>query len=101
MLAALRRSVAVRSVVAVVSCLFAATTPAWADDDIDLSAYDVLPPDREWQRSIGLTEVADSDDGAGVTVAVLDTGVSRHPDLGSRVAARVDLTPDADGYDRY
>ncbi len=36
-----------------------------------------------------------------MAVAVLDTGVTRHPDLGDRVVARVDLTPDGDGLDRY
>ena len=32
---------------------------------------------------------------------MLDTGVTRHPDLGDRVVARVDMTPEGDGFDRY
>jgi len=39
--------------------------------------------------------------GKGVTVALLDTGVSHVADLGNRVLARVDLTQNHDGYDHY
>ena len=70
-------------------------------DESDLERYDARSPDRAWQTAIGLEALGEDADGAGVTVAVLDTGVTRHPDLGSRVEARVDLTPDGDGYDRY
>jgi serine protease AprX len=88
--------------------LAAAAPPAGADDDDDaqvdepdLERYDARSPDRAWQTAIGLGSLGEDADGAGVTVAVLDTGVTRHPDLGDRVAARVDLTPYADGDDRY
>ena len=54
-----------------------------------------------WPEAIGLPEIGDDVDGSGVTVAVIDTGVTHVPELGDRVLARVDLTPDGDGYDRY
>ena len=38
---------------------------------------------------------------AGVGVALIDTGVTPSPDLGSRLLARVDLTPEGDGLDHY
>lgn len=71
------------------------------DDDEGLEAYDGLPPNRVWRQSIGLDDVPADVTGAGVTVAILDTGLTRTPDLGDRVLARVDLTPDGHGYDRY
>ena len=79
--------------------------PAAADDDRDeareLAVYAGAPPDTAWRESIRLDQVPAEHDGSGVTVAVVDTGVTRHPDLGDRVVARVDLTADGDGYDRY
>ena len=39
--------------------------------------------------------------GAGTTVALIDTGVGELPDLGNRVVARVDFTPEANGLDGY
>src|SRR5947208_610234 len=39
--------------------------------------------------------------GRGVTVALLDTGVSQVPDLGNRVLARADLTQEQDGWDHF
>ena len=83
---------------------FACALPAAAtadDDDESLEVYDPLPPDRAWRQSVRLDQVPAALDGSGVTVAVLDTGVTRHGDLGNRVRARADLTPDGDGYDRY
>ena len=40
-------------------------------------------------------------DGGGVGVALLDTGATPSPDLGSRLLARVDMTNEADGVDHY
>lgn len=71
------------------------------DDEADVSAYDVLAPNDAWREAIGLDALGDRYDGEGVTVAVIDTGVSRVADLDGRVRARVDFTPDGDGYDRY
>ncbi len=100
---------------------FAATVPAsalvslarsdsisqvWGDGEIHMSssptaAYNALGPNTYWRQSIRLNQVDSTYDGTGVTVALLDTGITQSPDLGTRVLARVDLTPDHDGFDRY
>ncbi len=72
-----------------------------SDYDANLEQYDPLPPNRVWRQAIGLTSMPPTTNGAGVTVAVLDTGVTRHTDLNNRVRARVDLTPDGGGYDTF
>jgi serine protease AprX len=60
------------------------------------------PPNKNWEDAMGLPSVWNQGfTGRGVTVAVLDTGVSQVPDLGSRVAARVDFTKDQDGLDHF
>jgi serine protease AprX len=69
------------------------------DDEPDLTFYDSRPADAAWRDSIRLG-AAGGYDGDDVTVAVLDTGVTRHPDI-EEVEARVDLMPDGEGYDRY
>lgn len=70
-------------------------------DTPELEEYDPLPPNTVWRDAVGLGELPPGADGSGVTVAVIDTGVTRVQDLGDRVVARVDLTPEGDGYDRY
>lgn len=80
----------------------------WEDGRIRMSGLDLdllnlgemgsVPANKVWKQSIRLPS---GYTGAGVGVAVLDTGVSRVADLGNRVLVRVDFTPDHDGYDRY
>jgi serine protease AprX len=64
-------------------------------------AYDDLEPNLAWRKTIRLPQVPAGIDGSGVTVAMIDTGVSRVADLGDRVVARVDFTPGGDGDDAY
>lgn len=72
------------------------------DDDLEIPDYDDQPPNSVWQKAIRLLEVSPlADEGDDVTVAVLDTGTTRGPDLEGAVEVRADLTPDGDGADRY
>jgi serine protease AprX len=78
----------------------------WGDGKIRMSSsptslYNTLAPNTAWRQSIRLNQVAGLYDGTGVAVALLDTGVTPSDDLGNRLLARVDLTPDQDGFDRY
>jgi serine protease AprX len=68
---------------------------------VDMGKFDTWPANTIWKKTIRLPQVSGAYTGQGVTVALLDTGVSQVPDLGNRVLARVDLTPEHDGYDRY
>jgi len=78
----------------------------WGDGEISMSSsptslYNRLAPNTAWRQSIRLNQVDGNYDGAGVAVALLDTGVTESDDLGDRLLARVDLTPEHDGFDRY
>jgi serine protease AprX len=83
----------------------AAIRSVWSDGRVHMasamSRYDSTPPNTVWQKVIGLPNARKHYTGLGVTVALLDTGVIQSPDLGDRVVARVDLTPDHDGFDRF
>jgi serine protease AprX len=77
--------------------------------EVNMSQYDTQPPDTSWKQSIqpqqsgpmALMGSTGAVNGLGVTVALLDTGISQVPDLGNRVLVRADFTPDHDGYDRF
>ena len=70
-------------------------------DEDDVRDYDQLPPNTVWREAIRLPAVPGGLDGDDVRVAVLDTGVTRTADLEDAVVARVDVTPDRDGFDRF
>lgn len=88
-------------IAALIALALAVGAPAARADTPDVWDYDALPPELAWPEAIRLPAAHAAGTGAGVTVAVLDTGVTRHPDLGDRVVARVDLTADGDGYDHH
>ena len=76
----------------------------WADAHLQMAStgtnqYDSSAPNLVWRKSIRLGQVGV--DGSGVTVALLDTGVSQVDDLGNRVDARIDFTPGGAGEDGY
>ena len=83
----------------------------WGDarlhmNSVNMAQFDAMPINTTWQGVVNLGQARDVLNagpflGQGVTVALLDTGVSANTDLGNRVLARVDLTPEHDGYDRY
>ena len=87
-----------------------AADPAIAELSIDgrvemaatgTEAYDDLDPNLAWRKAIRLPQVAAGIDGTGVGVAMIDTGVSHHPDLEGSVVARVDFTPGGAGDDGF
>jgi serine protease AprX len=67
----------------------------------DAPCFDALPPEAMWERAIGLDRVPNKYQGDGVTVASIDTGVTPSPNLAGRILARVDLTSERDGIDRF
>jgi serine protease AprX len=76
----------------------------WADArvhmaDFNVSKFDTMAPNTLWRSFIKLPSVAY--DGAGVTVAVLDTGIVASPDFGNRIIASVDYTHAAAGVDHF
>ena len=82
----------------------------WGDarvrsEGVNMGSYDTWPANTVWKATVRLPQAQAARtpawNGAGVTVAVLDTGISQLADFGNRVLARVDLTPEHDGFDRY
>ena len=81
-----------------------AVSHLWSDarvhmNDMNMSKFDTMAPNTLWQSFIKLPQV--TQDGTGVTVAVLDTGIIQSPDFGNRIMASVDFTHEADGVDHY
>jgi serine protease AprX len=64
-------------------------------------AFDDVEPNLAWRKAIRLNQIASGIDGSGVTVAMIDTGVSDHADLEDAVVARVDFTPGGAGDDGF
>jgi serine protease AprX len=83
-----------------------AVSGVWSDTHIqmassDMATFDDWPVDTVWKQNIRLPRAQRAFDGSGVTVAVLDTGVTPSADFGSRLEANVDLSGDQDGVDHY
>jgi serine protease AprX len=68
---------------------------------VNMSQYDQTTTNTVWKGVIRLANAQNQASGAGVGVAVLDTGVVPVPDLVNRIVHVVDFTPETDGMDRY
>jgi len=78
----------------------------WPDGPVGMRGLPRADPTADSPVPVGAWHEVINLDGLGkdpgrATVAMLDTGVSPTPDLGARMLARVDLTEEHDGYDRY
>jgi serine protease AprX len=78
----------------------------WGDASIRMAAvnmanYDRVAPNTTWREAINLPQASRRYNGAGVGVALLDTGVVPVPDLVKHVSHVVDLSAEHDGLDRY
>jgi serine protease AprX len=66
---------------------------------VDMGQYDSSAPNNIWRQEVKLPQVSSKYNGAGVGVAVLDTGVFPNADLGSRLVYNASFAPDVDVYD--
>jgi serine protease AprX len=83
-----------------------AVSGIWSDSHVqmastDMQKFDDWPVNTVWKQNIRLPRAQRLFDGSGVTVAVLDTGVTPSPDFGIRLEANVDLSGDHDEIDHY
>ncbi|MFN2543313.1 MAG: S8 family peptidase [Actinomycetota bacterium] len=63
--------------------------------------YASVAANTVWQKVIGLSNAWAVTKGAGVGIALLDTGVVPMPDLQNHISHVVDLTAEHDGLDRF
>jgi serine protease AprX len=78
----------------------------WGDapihmNGVSMGQYDYAAANTVWKQVINLPKTNNQYNGAGVTVALVDTGVVPVPDLAGRIVHVVDLTAEHDGLDRY
>ena len=79
----------------------------WGDAHIHMSSvstssYDTAAPNLVWRAETRVTQLASSIyTGAGVTVALLDTGVAPNADLGNRLVYEASFAPDTDVHDHF
>ena len=95
----LKLALALALVAAIVAGAGAAAPPGATCDTP--GCFDARPADDAWSQEIDMPQSSSPYRGDGVTVATIDTGVTPAPDFGSRLLARVDLTADHDGLDRF
>jgi serine protease AprX len=67
---------------------------------VNMGQYDSASPNTVWRQELKLPQ-AQAYTGAGVTVAVLDTGVYPNADLGSRLLYHASFAPDVDVTDHF
>jgi hypothetical protein len=99
---ALSEAVNVAQAEAIADVIEAEPQVQWAEPDLvvlpaSIPAADA-PTDAAWNITgeFGVGEVTDPDAGSGVTVAVIDTGITPHPDLDGRLVPGYDFVSNPD-----